>query len=130
MSDHGDTYPDRLSLLGLLFEGRHGALPGERDQPQPFEVDVVLHASLAAAAESDELADTADYGPIAEIARRVVEGPGANLIETLAGRIAGGVLDATDPAVVGAVEVTVRKPEAPIEAEVETVAVTFVRRRA
>ena len=129
MTDRDERFPDRISLMGLRFEVRHGALPGERDQPQPFEVDVVLHARLEAAASRDELSATADYGPVADVVRRVVEGPGVNLIETLAGRIASGVLDATPAQVVGGVEVTVRKPEAPLDAEFETVGVSLLRRR-
>jgi len=53
-------FPDRLSLTGMRLQGRHGALEGEQEQPQPFEVDVVLHADLSLAAEGDELSATVD----------------------------------------------------------------------
>lgn len=124
-----DAFPDRLSLIGLRFEGRHGALPGEQDESQPFEVDVILHADLAVAAGSDELAATVDYAQIAELARAVVEGPSVSLIETLAGDVARDVLAATDTALVGAVEISVRKLEAPLPVPVELVEVTLLRRR-
>ena len=125
-----ERFPDRLSLLDMRFEGRHGALEGERDAPQPFEVDVILHADLSLADEGDELETTVDYRDVAALARAVVEGPSVTLIETLAGDIARDVLAATDPAVVDAVEVSVRKPAAPLEVELETVEVTLLRRRA
>ena len=125
MTDH----PDRLSLLGMRFHARHGVLPHEKVEPQPFEVDLVLHADLSAAAASDDLADTVDYAALHELVAGIVGGPGFDLIEGLAGAIARAVLAATDPLVVEAVEVRVRKPEAPIEGELETVEAAIVRHR-
>ena len=127
MNDEG--YPDRLSLVDMRFEGRHGAVEGEQESAQPFEVDVILHADLSLAAEGDELSATADYRTIAELARSVVEGPSVTLIETLAGDIARDVLAATDPKLVDAVEVSVRKPEVSMQVELETVEATLLRRR-
>ncbi|MCA1587242.1 MAG: dihydroneopterin aldolase [Chloroflexi bacterium] len=124
-----DAFPDRLSLMDMRFEGRHGAVEGEQDDPQPFEVDVILHADLSLPADGDELATTVDYRVIAELARSVVEGPSVILIETLAGDIAREVLDATDPALVDAVEVSVRKPQATLDVELEAVEASLLRRR-
>lgn len=120
---------DRISLLGMRFEGRHGVLPAEKREPQPFEVDLVLHADLAEAAATDDLAATTDYGPLFDLARDIVEGRSFDLIEALAGAIASAALDATDPARVEAVEVRVRKPKAPLGGAFETVEVTLLRRR-
>ncbi|MEP7082349.1 MAG: dihydroneopterin aldolase [Chloroflexota bacterium] len=124
-----EKFPDRLSLVDMRFEGRHGAVEGEQESPQPFEVDVILHADLSLAADGDELEATVDYRTIAALARSVVEGPSVTLIETLAGDIARDVLDATDPKLVDAVEVSVRKPEASMDVELETVEATLLRRR-
>ncbi len=123
-------HEDRLTLRGMRFTGRHGVLPAEKREPQPFEVDVVLHADLAAAAERDDLAATADYAALFDLVRAIVEGPSFDLIEALAGAISRAVLAATDPALVAAVEVRVRKPEAPIAGALDTVEVALVRRRA
>ena len=120
---------DRLSLVGMRFEGRHGVLPDEKIHAQPFEVDIVLHADLAVAARSDHLADTADYAALFDLARGIVEGPSRNLIEALAGSIADAVLGATDPRLVAEVEVLVRKPNAPIDGAFRTVEVALVRAR-
>ena len=120
---------DRLSLLGMRFRGRHGVLPTEKLNDQPFEVDVVLHADLRDAAERDDLAATVDYAALFDLVRAIVEGPSFNLIEALAGAVARAVLAATDPVLVDAVEVRVRKPEAPLDGEFDTVEATLVRRR-
>jgi dihydroneopterin aldolase len=104
---------DRIELRGMRFEGRHGVLPQEAAEPQPFEVDVVLELALARAGTADDLAMTVDYGTVFDRARAVVEaGPHAALIETLAERIAADVL-AGHPAV-EAVTVRLRKPRAPL----------------
>lgn len=121
--------PDRLSLLGMRFSARHGVLAHEKVEPQPFEVDVVLHADLSRSAESDALADTVDYSALHELVGAIVTGPSFDLIEALAGAIARAVLAATDPAVVDAVEVRVRKPEAPLDGELDTVEAALFRRR-
>lgn len=121
--------PDRLSLLGMRFLGRHGVLPEEKVTDQPFEVDLVLHADLAGAAERDDLAATVDYAALFELVRAIVEGTSRDLIESLAGTIAGAVLAATPPEIVEAVEVRVRKPEAPIDGAFDTVEVSMVRGR-
>lgn len=126
MSDPGR---DRLSLLGMRFSGRHGALEGERDHPQRFEVDVILHGDLGEPATTDELESAADYRLIVEAARGVIEGEPMTLIEALAGAIAARVLGATRAPTVQAVEVRVRKPDAPLDAEVETVEASLFRRR-
>lgn len=122
-------YPDRLTLRGVRLTARHGVLPSEKTEPQAFEVDLVLHADLAAAADSDDLRRTVDYAALNDLVRAVVQGPSHDLIEAVAGDVARAVLAATDPAIVDAVEVSVRKPDAPLEGEVETVEATLVRRR-
>ena len=121
--------PDRLSLLGMRFLGRHGVLPEEKVTAQRFEVDLVLHAHLADAAERDNLAATVDYAALFDVVRAIVEGTSRDLIEALAGAIARAILAATPPEIVDAVEVRVRKPEAPIDGSFDTVEATILRRR-
>lgn len=121
--------PDRLSLLGMRFLGRHGVLPEEKVTAQPFEVDLVLHAHLADAAERDDLAATVDYAALFDAVRAIVEGPSRDLIEAVAGAIATTILAATPSEIVEAVEVRVRKPEAPIDGSFDTVEAAVLRRR-
>lgn len=122
-------YPDRLSLMGMRFMARHGVLANEKIEAQAFEIDLVLHADLADAAERDELEATADYAALFDLVRALVEGPSVNLVEALAGRIAAAVLAATDPRLVTAVEVRVRKPDAPIDGTFDAVEVAITRGR-
>lgn len=122
-------HPDRLSLLGMRFEARHGVMAEEKVTPQPFEVDLVLHANLRRAAATDDLAATVDYAAVFALVERVVTGRSFDLIEALAGAIADAVLADVDPALVDAVEVRVRKPRAPIDGAFDTVEAALLRRR-
>jgi dihydroneopterin aldolase len=121
------TARDEIALTGLRAMGYHGVLPHERVEGQLFVVDVVLHLSLAAAAAGDELAATVDYGELASRVVRAVESDPVDLIETVAERV---VAIALSYAVVEGVEVTVHKPNAPIEVPFADVAVTLRRERA
>jgi dihydroneopterin aldolase len=79
---------DRLLLEGMVFFGRHGALPAERELGARFTVDVELGLDLRAAGRSDLPADTVDYSTVYEVVREVVEGEPRALLESVAERIA------------------------------------------
>lgn len=118
---------DRILLHAMAFDGRHGALEGERAEPQPFEVDVEMTLDLRLAGETDDLAATVDYGAVFEVARRVVETTSRDLLESIAGEIAGDVL-AGWPAV-DEVVVRVRKMRPPIRGRLAWAGVEVRRRR-
>ena len=101
-------------------------LPHERADGQPFLVDVVLHAEVREAGYTDDLASTVDYSEVAQVIVETIEGPPLNLIEAVAQRIADRILDLNR---VSIVEVTVHKPQAPIDADFADVAVSIVRVR-
>ena len=117
---------DRIELRGLKVRGNHGVFDHERRDGQDFIVDITVWIDLEAAAASDDLADTMDYGALAQRAAAVVAGPPRQLIETVAGEIAEDVM--ADERV-HAVEVVVHKPGAPIPLEFADVAVTARRSR-
>src|SRR3954466_8509142 len=115
---------DRIELLGLRARGFHGVLEHERRDGQDFVIDVGLDVDTAAAAASDDLAQTVDYGTLAEPVATIVSGAPAHLIETLAQRIADVCL--RDPRV-RAVDIAVHKPFAPVTVPVEDVVVRIRR---
>jgi len=114
-----------IQLRGLRVVGVHGALPEEQDRAQPFEVDVDMEVDLSAAAASDVLADTVDYGVVAVAIQRVVAGEHHQLLERLADRIADDVLT-VDPRI-ASVAVTVRKLRPPVPVDLASVAVRITR---
>jgi dihydroneopterin aldolase len=46
MSPSEKNAQDRILLEGMVFHGRHGTLPAERELGQPFVVDVELRLDL------------------------------------------------------------------------------------
>ena len=117
---------DRIELRGLTVRGNHGVFDHERADGQDFVVDLTVWADLAAAAASDDLADTLDYGALAQRAADIIAGPPRNLIETVAAEIAEDVM--VDERVY-AVEVVLHKPHAPIPLSFKDVAVVARRSR-
>ncbi|AFM19420.1 dihydroneopterin aldolase [Mycolicibacterium chubuense NBB4] len=117
---------DRIELRGLRVRGNHGVYDHERRDGQEFVVDITVWVDLHAAAASDDLTDTLDYGALAQRAADVVGGPPRNLIETVAGEIAEDVMRDER---VHAVEVVVHKPSAPIPLDFADVAVVARRSR-
>jgi dihydroneopterin aldolase len=122
----GQTGPDRLAVLGIEAIGHHGVFDFEKRDGQVFKVDLALGLDTRPAARSDDLQDTVDYGSLVAAVKRAIEHDPVDLIETLAERIADVCL--TDNRVEWA-EVTVHKPDAPIEATFSDVALTIHRSR-
>jgi dihydroneopterin aldolase len=124
---NGDPH-DRIILEGMVFHGRHGVLPAERELGQPFVVDVELGLDLGPAGLSDDLAKTVDYGEVHRLAKQVVEGGPADLTETVAERIANATLE--EHPLVEVVRVKVKKPNVRLgDTVLAGSAVQIVRRR-
>src|SRR5216684_2646386 len=117
---------DRIELRGMLFFGRHGVRPAERENAQEFKVDIEVEADLSEAGRTDRLEDTIDYTQVRAIARETIEGESVKLLETLAARIADRTL-----AVPRVKAVTVRVAKRPASlAPIEAAAVHISRTRA
>jgi|SRR5579875_21868 len=98
---------DTIEIRGIRVHGRHGAYPGERDAPQAFDLAIVVHADLRAAAASDRLDDAIDYAEIHGRAVRIVAAHSYDLVERLADEIVRALLE--DPRIAAA-EVSIAKP--------------------
>ncbi len=118
---------DLVQLRGLRALGHHGALAGEQDRRQPFEIDLDVEVDLGLAARSDELTDTVDYGALARVAAGVVTDERWRLLERLAQRVGEEVLAAD--ARVAAVTVSVRKLRPPVPVDLGSAGVRLALRR-
>lgn len=121
------TTPDQIRLSGLSARGYHGVLPFERTEGQLFTADVTLdlgERGTAVASVTDAVKDAVDYSEVARAVVAVIEGEPVSLIETLAARVGEAVL--AFPRVT-AVEVTIHKPQAPLDVAFEDVSVTIHR---
>ena len=118
------TVPDLVRLEGMRFSAIHGVYDFERVKPQTFVVD--LTCELVARSDSDELSTTVDYAGLSRQVGEDITGEPVNLIETLAERVARTCL--AHP-LIGAVTVTVHKPDAVMPVELADVSVTIRRSR-
>jgi FolB domain-containing protein len=117
---------DTIELRGLVALGICGALPEERERPQPIEVDLDVGLDLSRAGTTDELHDTLDYGALTALVDRVITTEEFTLLERLAARLAEVVL--ADERVLE-VTVTVRKLRPPVPQHLATAGVRLTRRR-
>ena len=117
---------DELTVTGIECYGYHGVFEHEKREGQPFVVDLTLGLDTRAAAASDHLRDTVDYGSLVAAVKAAVEADPVDLIETLAQRLADVCL--RDVRVEWA-RITVHKPDAPIEATFGDVTLTITRER-
>lgn len=115
---------DQIHISALRAVTIVGALPHEREIPQPLQIDLVLDVDLAEAGASDELNDTVNYGAVADDVIAAVEESKDVLLERLAARVADIVLDFPR---VEAVDVLVTKLRPPISVDAESTAVRIVR---
>lgn len=118
---------DKIILKGLRVQANHGVYPSEKEQGQPFELDLTLYADLHEARHDDDLAKTINYADVAALVQAVMQEQSCDLIEHAAQRVAKRLLDAFP--ILLSVDVTLKKPQAPIEADFAYVAVAISESR-
>jgi dihydroneopterin aldolase len=117
---------DELSVTGIECWAHHGVFDFEKRDGQTFVVDLVLGLDTRAAAASDDLTETVNYGTLALDVKAAVERDPVDLIETVVQRIADVCLLESR---VEWARVTLHKPDAPIDATYSDVALTITRTR-
>lgn len=119
----------KIEIAGLVLFARHGVNEAEKQLGQRFVLDIELDVDLAAAAKSDRITDTVDYGEVTAIAESAFRDKQFYLIEASAAHVAESILAHFPGA--QAVKVTVKKPSAPVPAVIDHVSatVTVARKR-
>lgn len=118
---------DVMRIAGIEALGYHGLFDVERENGQPFIVDVELKLDLSKAGKYDDLNDSVDYNDVAILIHNEIIGPPVKLIEALAENISTKILAAYPS--VDAIKTTVHKPRAPISVSFGDVTVTIKRER-
>lgn len=117
---------DAIEVRGLRVFAYHGVLPQEREDGQPFVVDVLLETDTRIAARTDDLSDAIDYAALVRRVAELVQSTRFDLLEALAARVADDLLTISG---VSCAHVRIHKPEVELDEHVEEVAVTVVRAR-
>ncbi|MCR4895317.1 MAG: 2-amino-4-hydroxy-6-hydroxymethyldihydropteridine diphosphokinase [Lachnospiraceae bacterium] len=111
-----------IKIQGLKVYAYHGVLPEEQAQGQTFVLNLEMEQNIEAAARTDDLEKTTDYGRAAVLVSDWMTEHTSKLIETVAAGLCRMLLE-TFP-LLQRVTVEVQKPRAPIPLEFETVSVT------
>src|SRR5688500_6445288 len=90
MSDSQGT--DLIEIRGLKLRGRHGVTEGERANEQPIVVSLAARLDTRQASRFDDIESTLDYEEAVIVISKIVTGESYQLLETLADRIARGLL--------------------------------------
>lgn len=118
---------DEIQLRGVHVLAICGTLDHERENKQPFEIDIDLETDLALSSETDNLADTVDYGPICEMIEQTAEHHKFMLIEKMAQYLVDNIFKCDDR--ISAVRLTLRKMHPPVEIDISSAAVHIYRTR-
>lgn len=118
---------DKISIKGLKLFAYHGVNPEEKENGQNFIFDIDYYVNIAKACHNDSIDDTVSYAKVVKLVRSVFTAEKYDLIERAAQVAADAILDTFDD--VFKVEITLKKPEAPIKADFDYVAVQITRER-
>ncbi|EHA31748.1 dihydroneopterin aldolase [Bacillus subtilis subsp. subtilis str. SC-8] len=111
----------------MEFYGYHGVFKEENKLGQRFKVDLTAELDLSKAGQTDDLEQTINYAELYHVCKDIVEGEPVKLVETLAERIAGTVLEKFQP--VQQCTVKVIKPDPPIPGHYKSVAIEITRKK-
>ncbi|NLO98371.1 MAG: dihydroneopterin aldolase [Peptococcaceae bacterium] len=114
-----------IHLRKMEFYAYHGVLPEEKKLGQKFSVDVDIHFP-GLENKNDNLAYTIDYSLVYQVVKQCVENERFDLIESLADRIAGRILDEFECT---KVRVEVHKPQAPIPGLLADISAETIREK-
>ena len=115
---------DKIRILNLKIPGRHGVYDFEKDKDPLFELDVEMHKPLSEAGKSDILKDRVNYDDVVALITTVFWSRDYHLLEAVGESICSKLLNEYP---IEKVILKIRKPHAPILANLDTVEVELVR---
>lgn len=116
---------DKIRIENLEIFAKHGVFPEENFLGQKFVLSAVLHTDTRKAGLTDELSYSVHYGEVSRLIKKVVEENTWKLLETVAEATAKAIL--LSYPMVSQVDLTIKKPWAPIGLPLDTVSVEISR---
>lgn len=117
---------DKIEIKGLEVFAHHGVYEEEQRLGQKFVVSAVLSLDTTAAAQTDDLDKTVNYGAISRQITQILQRENHKLLERAAAVTAEEIL-LTNPLING-ITIKIEKPWAPVGLPLETVAVETTRK--
>ena len=118
---------DCIIIKGLKIYAHHGVLAEEKSKGQYFYLDITLNADLSLPCLSDNVEHTVNYDEVCRIAQQVMTENTYDLIERAAQAVCDAILNRFVQ--VSEVEITLKKPDAPVCCDIEYAAVRVCRAR-
>ena len=118
---------DKIIVKDLKLFCYHGVNPEEKEDGQNFVFDIEAGVDLTKPCRTDDVDDTVSYAKIIKTVRRVAQSEKNDLLERVAQRVADELFLEFDK--IETLVITLKKPEAPIKADFQYVAVTIERTR-
>ena len=118
---------NQIIIKNLKIFAYHGVHDFEKKDGQDFFVDAVLDLTEMPGFETDEINHVISYSAVVRVIKKVMTGKSYNLIEKAAVEIISEIFSSFSE--VKSVDITVKKPHAPIKEEFEYVAVRFKKVR-
>ncbi len=118
---------DKIMIKGLRVFAYHGVNPEETQFGQNFELDITASINIDSACISDDIEQTVSYAQIIKAVRKTMLEKNCKLLEHAAQRVADALFEQFNA--IEALNITLKKPEAPMRADFDWVAVEIERVR-
>jgi len=112
----------KIRINNIQLFGYHGTDKKEKELGQNFEIDIEVSPSYSSL-NSDDLTNTVDYSLLYDEVTTIFSQNNYNLIEYLANKIATSI---TDKFHVNNCKVIIRKPNAPVKGDFDSVEVEVI----
>lgn len=119
---------DKIIVKNLKIFAYHGVNPEEKADGQNFVLDIDAYVDIGVPCATDNVDDTVSYAKIIKETVRIFTLQSDDLLERAAQRVADGLFERFDK--IEKLRILLKKPEAPIKADFEYVAVEISRERA
>jgi dihydroneopterin aldolase len=118
---------DKITIKNLKLFAYHGVNPEEKENGQNFYLDIDYYINMQRACQSDDLNDTVSYAKVVKTVKAAFTKEKFDLIEKAAQAVADAIFESFEA--IYKLEITLKKPEAPVNADFEYMAVTITRER-
>lgn len=118
---------DKIIIKGLKLFAYHGVNPEEKENGQNFELDIEYYLEMDKPCISDNVDDTVSYAKVVKCVRQAFLSDKFDLIEKAAQVVADAIFAQFEP--VQRVDITLKKPQAPVSADFDYMAVQISRVR-
>lgn len=118
---------NEIIIKNLKIFAYHGVHDEEKQNGQNFIIDAEIITEKTAGYDTDEIADTISYSDIIRNIKKSLTEKSYNLLEKAAEITAKNIFDNFEK--VKSIELTIKKPEAPIKEDFDYVGIKICRKR-